>query len=118
MAKAKPDTPKAVEKPLVDPSPEDGETFEQALEQLEDLVESMESDQAPLNDLIDNYEKGTRLYERCQQHLNAAQQRVDLIRDSKSPGEKSLSPFAEENESLERTAEAETNTKTDNGELF
>ncbi len=97
---------------------EDGETFEQALGQLENLVESMESDQAPLNDLIDNYEKGTRLYELCQEHLDAAQQRVDLIRDSKSPGKKSLAPFVEDNKSLERNAAPETNIKTDNGELF
>lgn len=118
MAKSKPEKPKANENSVEDTSPEEGETFEQALEQLENLVESMESDQAPLNDLIDNYEKGTRLYERCQQHLDAAQQRVDLIRDAKCPGEKSLAPFEEENESLERTAEPQANTDTDNGELF
>ncbi len=71
-----------------------------------------------MSDLIDNYEKGTQLYERCQGHLDAAQQRVDLIRDSKEPGEKSLASFDEESESLERNAEPQANTKTDNGELF
>ena len=41
----------------------DNTTFEKALGDLETLVESMESDQAPLDELIENYEKGTRLYE-------------------------------------------------------
>ena len=78
----------------------------------------MESDQAPLDQLIENYEKGTRLYGLCQQRLDNAQQRVDLIRDGANSGKKNLEPFDEENESLERTPESQANTKTDDGELF
>lgn len=96
----------------------DNTTFEQALGELETLVESMESDQAPLDELIENYEKGTRLYDLCQQRLDNAQRRVDLIRDGAGSGDKSLEPFDEKSESLERNTESQANTKTDDGELF
>ncbi len=41
MAKSKTDKPKASENPTQDKGSGEGETFEQALEQLESLVESM-----------------------------------------------------------------------------
>ena len=93
-------------------------TFEKALGELETLVESMESDQAPLDELIENYEKGTRLYDLCQQRLDNAQRRVDLIRDGAGSGDKSLEPFDEKSESLERNKETQENTNTDDGQLF
>ena len=95
----------------------DDKTFEQALDELENLVESMESDQAPLDQLIDNYEKGTQLYDLCQKRLDNAQQRVDLIRDGDGT-KKKLEPFDEENESAERKENSQANTQTDDGELF
>lgn len=96
----------------------DKATFEEALEELETLVESMESDQAPLDELIENYEKGTHLYELCQKRLDNAQRRVDLIREGAKSGDKTLEPFDEKSESLERNPESQTNTKTDDGQLF
>jgi len=97
---------------------DDESTFEHALEELEILVESMESDQAPLDQLIENYEKGTQLYNLCQQRLDDAQRRVDLIRDGAGPETKTLEPFDEKNESVERNMESPANTKTDDGQLF
>ena len=93
-------------------------TFGKALGELETLVESMESDQAPLDELIENYEKGTRLYDLCQQRLDNAQLRVDLIRDGANSGDKTLEPFDEKSDSLERNKQSQTNTKTDDGQLF
>lgn len=96
----------------------DNTTFEEALVELETLVESMESDQAPLDELIENYEKGTRLYELCQQRLDNAQQRVDLIRDGAGTEKKTLQTFDEESETLERNTQSQANTKTDDDQLF
>ncbi|NOX98345.1 MAG: exodeoxyribonuclease VII small subunit [Verrucomicrobia bacterium] len=93
-------------------------SFEQALQELETLVESMESDQAPLDELIENYEKGTRLYDLCQQRLENAQRRVDLIREGAASDKKKLQPFDAESESLERNTQSQANTKTDDGQLF
>lgn len=107
-------------KALNDSETESGDesTFEQALEELESLVESMESDQAPLDKLIENYEKGTQLYNLCQQRLDNAQQRVDLIRDGVEQETKTLKPFDEKDASVERNMETPANTKTDDGQLF
>jgi len=119
MAKAKKGkSSQAAENSEVTLNSDDESTFEQALEELENLVESMESDQAPLGELIENYEKGTRLYGLCQQRLDNAQQRVDLIRNGVDPEEKTLEPFDTKSESLERKAESRANTKTDDGQLF
>lgn len=91
-------------------------TFEQTLGDLENLVEAMESDQAPLGELIENYEKGTLLYEKCQRHLDDAQRRVELIRDGGK--EKKLQDFDKNSESLERKSKSQANNQTDDGELF
>ncbi len=93
-------------------------SFEQALQELETLVESMESDQAPLDELIENYEKGTRLYDLCQQRLENAQRRVDLIREGATSEKTNLQPFDAESESLERNTQSQANTTTDDGQLF
>lgn len=54
-------------------------TFEEALGSLESIVESMEHENLPLEDLVANYEKGTALLSRCESILNAARGRIELI---------------------------------------
>ena len=44
----------------IDPKPEDI-SFEEALANLEDIVQRMESGDAPLDSLVQNYEKGVKL---------------------------------------------------------
>ena len=53
--------------------------FEDALSDLERLVEAMENDQLPLEDLVSHYEKGAKLLQHCEQVLNAARKRIELI---------------------------------------
>lgn len=117
MAKAKSTASRKSKDPEADSSQDGSVSFEQVLGELESLVEAMESDQAPLGELIENYEKGTQLYEKCQQHLDDAQRRVDLIRDGAKAGKK-LESFDGNSESLERSVNSQANTKTDDGELF
>lgn len=118
MAKAKPTISQSSENPDEGSHKDASLTFEQVLEELEGLVESMESDQVPLGELIENYEKGTRLYEQCQQQLDDAQRRVDLIRDGVNSSRKNLVPFEENSSSIERNIESQTNTEADDGQLF
>jgi len=56
-----------------------GPSFEEALEQLEQLVESMENEQLPLEELVANYEKGSKLLAHCQGVLDSARERIELI---------------------------------------
>lgn len=54
-------------------------SFEQALEELEDMVETMESGQLPLEKLITNYERGAELIAHCETVLDDARQRLELL---------------------------------------
>ncbi len=51
-------------------------TFEEALEKLESIVESMESGELPLEELLARYEEGTRLVKSCQERLATAELRI------------------------------------------
>lgn len=57
----------------------DAPSFEQALEGLETIVEAMENDQLPLEELVACYEKGSALLDRCEQILQSARGRIELI---------------------------------------
>ena len=70
-------------------------TFEEAMEELESLVEAMEGDQLPLEELVAHYEKGAGLLQHCEQVLAAAKQRIELIEVANSE-EKNLAPNSEE----------------------
>ena len=55
------------------------ETFEEALGSLEEIVEAMEHEQLPLEDLVTHYEKGSALLNRCESILQSARGRIELI---------------------------------------
>jgi exodeoxyribonuclease VII small subunit len=65
--------------------------FEQAFQQLEQLVKNMESDRMPLDQLVAHYERGTRLLRLCQTRIREAEQRIEQIVNGKSAP---LEPFA------------------------
>ncbi len=54
-------------------------SFEQALAELEELVAAMEEDQLPLEELVEHYEKGSKLLARCEAVLDSARKRLELI---------------------------------------
>jgi exodeoxyribonuclease VII small subunit len=54
----------------------DGPTIEASLQELEDIVDLLESDPPDLESAIDAYEKGVALARSCLQRLNEAEQRV------------------------------------------
>lgn len=55
-------------------------TFEQALDQLEKIVESLEQGNVPLDQSITHYERGEALRNHCRKLLSAAEDRVEKIR--------------------------------------
>ena len=54
-------------------------SFEEALEELEAMVETMESGQLPLEQLITHYERGAELIGHCEDVLNNARKRLELL---------------------------------------
>ncbi len=56
-----------------------GLSFEQALEQLEEIVKKLESGQGKLDEAIEFYERGAALKRHCEAKLKEAQQKVEKI---------------------------------------
>ena len=54
-------------------------SFEDAMAELESIVEAMEGEQLPLEELIARYEAGARLLKHCDSVLTGARKRIELI---------------------------------------
>ena len=55
-------------------------TFEQALDQLEEIVNNLERGDVPLAESIQTYERGEALKAHCAQLLRSAEEKVEKIR--------------------------------------
>jgi exodeoxyribonuclease VII small subunit len=65
--------------------------FEEALKKLESVVETMESDELPLEQLLAKFEEGTRLVQVCQTRLAEAEVKVQKLEQDLA-GELALKP--------------------------
>ena len=74
----------------------DSLTFENALEELENIVRSLESGSAPLEESISTYERGIALKKHCEQKLQAAQLKIEQITVG-TDGQINTQEFKEEN---------------------
>ena len=54
-------------------------TYEAALQELEGLVQRMESGQIPLDELLTGYQRGATLLKICRDKLAAVEQQVKLL---------------------------------------
>ncbi len=66
-------------KPSADEDSPSSPSFEEALAGLEAIVESMEHENLPLEELVAHYEKGSALLSRCESILQSARGRIELI---------------------------------------
>ena len=55
--------------------------YEDALSELERLVQSMEGGQMPLDQLLDNYRRGAELLGQCRAQLQAVEDQVKVLED-------------------------------------
>ena len=58
-------------------------TFEAALGQLEAIVESMESGEVPLAELLAKFEEGTKLLKVCESRLKDAELKIEQLKKQK-----------------------------------
>jgi exodeoxyribonuclease VII small subunit len=58
-------------------------SFETALGKLEAIVESMESGEVPLADLLAKFEEGTKLLKVCEARLKDAELKIELLKKQK-----------------------------------
>jgi exodeoxyribonuclease VII small subunit len=80
--------------------------FEQALSELEGLVERLERGDLPLDEALKAFERGVALTRHCQACLQAAQQKVEVLlkRSGQPPA---VEPFEEAAEAATGAAEPE-----------
>ena len=67
--------------------------FEQALAELEGLVERLERGDLPLDEALKAFERGVALTRHCQTSLETAQQKVEIL--LKRNGQTRVEPFEE-----------------------
>ncbi len=68
-------------------------SFEDALKRLESVVETMESDELPLEQLLARFEEGTKLVRVCQARLAEAELKIQVL-EKNLAGEPTLRPVA------------------------
>ena len=67
-------------------------TFEQALKRLEEIVEALETEDLDLNKSLQFFEEGVSLSRHCNQQLQAAEKRIDVLL-TKADGPLAAEPF-------------------------
>lgn len=74
-------------------------SFEDALKELESIVQKLESGQVKLEEAVAAYEKGVRMQKVCEEKLKEAQMKVEkliLNKEGKPTGKEPLDATAEE----------------------
>ena len=64
-----------------DTSPAPAPTYEEALAELERLVQRMEDGQMPLDQMLGSYQRGAELLELCRSRLAAVEAQVKVLED-------------------------------------
>ena len=64
-----------------DTPPADAPSYEQAVAELERLIQAMEVGQMPLDGLLDNYRRGAQLLDFCRGRLQAVEDQVKVLED-------------------------------------
>jgi len=73
-------------------------SFEDALRQLETIVETMESGDVPLAELLAKFEQGSKLLKACESRLKDAELKIEQLKRQKD-GRVAFENFAPERES-------------------
>ena len=76
--------------------PEDALSFEEALSQLEAIVERLESGTVDLDKAVDAYARGMLLKQHCQARLEEARLKVEKIKLPENGGPATAQPFESE----------------------
>ena len=77
----------------MDPSPDDSQTFEDALSELERILRCLEDGTTSLEESLARYERGVGLLKRCYGQLRDAEQRITLLTGTDGEGRPVTQPF-------------------------
>lgn len=76
-------------------SPPKSEKFETSLEKLEKIVHRLEEGNLPLEDSLKAFEEGMQLAKLCEERLNEAQKKIEILMKGQD-GRKMVRSFEEE----------------------
>ncbi len=71
------------------------ERFEEAIKRLEEIVQTMERGDLPLEDALKAFEEGIKLVRFCTKKLEEAERKVEMLIKGEG-GELTVAPFEEE----------------------
>jgi exodeoxyribonuclease VII small subunit len=88
-------------------------SFEQSLDELEKIVADLESGKLGLSDALSRYEEGVRHLKACQQLLERAERKIELLSGVDADGNPITEPFADaEIETLEEKSAVRSQRRT------
>ena len=88
-------------------------SFEQSLEELEKIVAELESGKLGLSDALARYEQGIKHLRGCQELLERAERKIELLSGVDADGNPITQPFEEtESDSLEEKAASRSQRRT------
>ncbi|MBI3882103.1 MAG: exodeoxyribonuclease VII small subunit [Verrucomicrobia bacterium] len=67
-------------------APANDQSFEEALKKLEAIVETMESGDLPLDQMLERFEDGTKLAQVCQTRLGEAELKISQVEKNTAGG--------------------------------
>ena len=88
-------------------------SFEEAMDKVEEIVDAMESDSLPLEQMLSQYEEGSRLLAQCQKLLDDAQKRIDVIASERKNQVVTLKEFEGNEAPLHSPLEIEPQQETE-----
>ena len=72
---------------------EENITFEQAIEELETIINRLEEGDVPLDETIKLYEKGSELKDFCEKKIKSAEVKIQKINQNKITKETSIEDY-------------------------
>ena len=87
-------------------------SFEEAMVEVEGIVQEMDGEDVPLEQLMEKFSRGKKLLNFCQSRIDEAQQRVELISSGQDGAE--LQPFTTGSDSVQGSTKTASGKSTSN----
>lgn len=62
-------------------------SFEESIEELENIVAKLEKGDCPLDEAVELFEKGVKLSKECHKTLDSAEQKIKILTENDAPDE-------------------------------
>lgn len=95
----------------------DAPGFEEALQELESIVHSLEAGNLGLEETLRAYELGVKRLKQCHQQLSQAERKISLLKRVDEDGNPVTEPFSDEDLSLEEKQNSRSKRRSASSDL-